>query len=490
MKRPMFCGALIAIACIIISYINNKTTLLCGVGLICFLLMILTDKIDMKKLSAFVAATLVFISLLNTSKTIDRIDKLNGEVITETLDITDVKRTDNYCSVTGSIISGNTLPKSTKLVLYVDSSYSGITMGDRVTCNIKITTISKRENKTYYYSKGVYAIGYLERVIERHSDNIFLRRAGNIKRYVKMNIAATMKEENAATLLGITIGDKDMFNQMFADNVRRTGVSHVMVVSGMHLTIILGALFWFLDRICYNSYVRFIISFIAIAFIVSICGFTLSIIRAGLMFFFMALAPLVKRDSDSINSLGTAIIIISIFCPFAILNVGFQLSALATFGIIYIVPFIESHLTVKNPILRDIILSLSVTLSATITTLPISIYHFGYVSLVSPITNILISFAVTYALCIGIIGILLRKFEFLRFVSNIVLAVCEAIVSYINYIINTLGSWPLVAISVGKVAFYISLLFAVSVLLFIYTCKNNENLLKSINKKKKRKVAK
>lgn len=485
MKRPMFCGALIACLCVIVSYINIKTTLLCGVGLICFLLMIITDKINIRKLSALVAAVLVFCSLLNSYKTIHKIDKLSDEQITETFDVTNVKRTTDYCTVTVNCISGNTLPKNTKLTLYAHSDYSGLTMGDRLTGNIKISTISRRENKAIYYSKGVYAVGNIIGITERHSDNIFLRRAGNIKRFVKMNIAAAMSEENAATLLGLTIGDKDLFSPQFAENVKRTGVSHIMVVSGMHLTIILGALFWVLDRIFYNSYIRFIISFIAIIFIVSICGFTLSIIRAGLMFFFMSLAPLVKRDSDSLNSLGTAVIIMLIFCPFAILNVGFQLSALATFGIIYIVPFIEDHLKIKNPLIMDIILALCVSLSATITTLPVSIYYFGYISLVAPLTNILLSFAVTAALCIGIIGLVLRKFMLLRVISDIVLAACEAIVSYINYIINSLGSWQLSAIGAGRFAFWLSLIFAVSVVLFIYTCKTNENLLKSIYSKKK-----
>ena len=86
----------------------------------------------------------------------------------------------------------------------------------------------------------------------------------------------------------------------------------------------------------------------------------------------------------------------------------------------------------------DIILALSVTLSATITTLPISIYHFGYISLVAPLTNILLSFAVTAALCIGIIGLIIRKIIFLRVISDVVLGVSEAIVSYINYIIKLL----------------------------------------------------
>ena len=485
MKRPMFCGALIACICVIVSYINIKTTLLCGVGLICFLLKIITDKTDLKQLSAFLAATFVLLSLLSSYRTIDKIDRLSGEQITETFDVTDVKNATNYTAATVNCISGNTLPKNTKLTIYANVDYSGLSMGDRLTGNIKITAISRRDNKAYYYSKGIYAVGNLVSITERHSDNILLRRAGNIKRFVKMNIAATMKEENAATLLGLTIGDKDLFSPRFAENVKRTGVSHIMVVSGMHLTIILGALFWIIDRIFYNTYIRFIVSFIAIIFIVSICGFTLSIIRAGLMFFFMALAPLLKRDSDSLNSLGIAVIIMSIFCPFAILNVGFQLSALATFGIIYIVPFIENNLKLENPFIKDIILAFSVTLSATITTLPVSIYHFGYISLVAPLTNILLSFAVTAALCIGIIGLIIRKIIFLRVISDVVLGVSEAIVSYINYIINSLGDWQLSAIGVGKFAFWLSLVFAVSVVLFIYTCQTNRNLLKSIYNKKK-----
>ncbi len=479
MKRPMFCGALIACLCVVISFINIKTTLLCGVGLICFIVALAVNKAKAKSYFAVIMAFLVFISLLNTYKTIDKIDKFSGERIIETFTVTDIDEEDSYSYITVICNSGTVIPRNTKISILAHNNHGNFNMGDRFTASVKVKTLSKSENKAYYYSNGIYGTGDLGNVLEKHSESFFFKRAGIIKTYVKATIASSMKIENAATLLGITIGDKGLFGNEFSENIKITGVSHVMVVSGMHLTIILGAIFWLLDKIIYHSYIRFLISFAAIVLITSICGFTLSVIRAGIMFLLLSLAPVVKRDNDTLNSLGTAIIVILLFCPFAVLGVGFQLSALATFGIIYCVPFIESHLKTQNKFLKGIILSLSVTLSATIMTLPVTIYYFNYISLISPVTNILISYTVTASLCMSIIGLCLNLVPFFEIIAEFVFSASSFVVSYINYVINNLANVPFAAVKAGNIALVISLILAVGTVLFIYTCKYKENLLKS-----------
>lgn len=479
MKRPMFFGAILACICIIISYINIKTTLFCGVGLICLLVGLIVNKTGTKSYAAVIVALAVLLSLINAYKTLDRIDEISGERITESFTVTDVKKGDNYKFITVNCDSGTVIPQNTKLGIYVYNDDNGFYMGKRMTASVTIQTLSNADNKSYYYSNSIFALGDIKNILETYDDSYFYKRAGNIRSFVNKNIISAMPIENAATLLGITIGNNELFTAEFSEAIRVTGVSHIMVVSGMHLTIILGSIFWLLDKIFYHSYIRFLISFVIIVLLTSICGFSLSIVRAGLMFLFLSLAPLVRRDNDSLNSLGSAMIIILLISPFAILGVGFQLSALATFGIIYIVPFAEKHIVINNKILKALVLSIIVTLSATVTTLPVTIYNFGYVSLISPVSNMLISFAVTLALCIAIIGLLLNCFSALSAVSGFVLDISSFVVSYINFCINTCAKVPYAAVEAGDIAFILSLIFSIGTVLFISACKYKENLLKS-----------
>lgn len=478
MKRPMFCGAIIASICVFISYYNIRTTLLCGVGLICFIVAFAVNKVKAKNYFAVGVAFLVLISLIFSYKNLEKIDKYSGERIVETFVVTEVEEGEKYNSITALCKSGTVLPKNIKLRISCFDKTEKFIMGNCVTASVNIKSLKNSDNKAYYYSSGIYATGKLGNVLERHSDNIFYKRAGKIKNYVKSTISRNMQKDNAATLLGITIGDKNLFTDEFNNNVKLTGVSHVMVVSGMHLTIILGAVFWLLDKIFYHAYIRLLISFSAIVMITSICGFTHSVIRAGIMFLLLSLAPVVNRDNDSLNSLGTAIIAILLYCPFAVLNVGFQLSALATFGIIYFVPFFDKRLKIQNKLLKGLVLSFIVTLSATVMTTPVCIYHFGYISLISPITNLLISFAVTVALCLGIIGLFLNLVPLIYVLTDIIFKCAEITTMYINFVINYLAKFPFAAVRAGDLLLIASIFISIGSVLFIYTCKYRENLLK------------
>lgn len=478
MKRPMFCGAIIASICVLISYCNIRTTLLCGVCLICFIVAFAVNKVKAKNYFAIGVAFLVLISLVFTYKHLEKIDKYSGERIVETFVVTDVEEEEKYNSITVLCKSGTVLPKNIKLRITCFDKAEKFIMGNCFTASVNFKSLKNSNNKTYYYSNGIYAVGNLGNVLERHNDNVFYKRAGKIKSYVISTITRNMQKDNASTLLGITIGDKNLFTDEFNNNVRVTGVSHVMVVSGMHLTIILGAVFWLLDKIFYHSYIRLLISFSAIVMIASICGFTHSVIRAGIMFLLLSLAPVVNRDNDSLNSLGTAVITILLYCPFAVLNIGFQLSALATFGIIHFVPFIDNRLKIQNKMLKGLVLSIIVTLSATVMTMPVCIYHFGYISLISPITNLLISFAVTVALCLGIIGLFINLVPFINMVTIIVFKSAEIIIIYINFVINYLAKIPFAAVNAGDFLLIASILISIGLVLFIYTCKYRENLLK------------
>ena len=180
--------------------------------------------------------------------------------------------------------------------------------------------------------------------------------------------------DTAGLLVALTTGDKTLISDKFAGNIKTTGISHVVVVSGMHLAIIMMAVFWCLDRLFYNKYIRCIISVLSVILISAVCGFTMSITRAGAMFIVAGLAPVFSRENDSLSSLLTAVTAVLISAPFAIFNISFQLSVLSTLAIIWVVPFysklIKERFNIKSKILNLLIDTFLCSVSAIIFTLP------------------------------------------------------------------------------------------------------------------------
>ncbi len=254
----------------------------------------------------------------------------------------------------------------------------------------------------------------------------------------------------------------------------------------MHLSIIMGGIYKLIDKLFYNKFLRFFVSLTSVTAIIAVCGFTTSVIRAGSMYIIASFAPLFNRESDTLNNLATAVTLIIISSPFVVFSVGFQLSVLCTFGVIYIAPFFIDILKKRLPsnFLITAIAEITVTtLSATFMAMPVLIYNFGFLSLISPVTNILISYAVTGALLFIVLALLLYWIPFINLFSEAFFISSGLLAKYINNVIIKLSKFPFAAISIKNYALTViitvfSVLCIIAVLLFMYACKMRSYLLK------------
>ena len=344
-------------------------------------------------------------------------------------------------------------------------------------------SLENDEYKASWYSDNVYAQLQLMEYKENLGYDKFYSGLQEIRDFITDTINSSMSKESAATMCGITVGDKDYFTDEFETNVRSSGVSHVMVVSGLHLAIILGGFFSLIEKICYNKYLKLLLSVGAVFALTAICGFTVSVIRAGIMFIVAAFAPVVGRDNDPLSSLSTAFFLIMLSSPFAVFSVSLQLSALATFGIVVIAPFynnlILEKFKIKNYIIKELIGIPINTLSATIMTMPIIVNTFGEVSVVSPITNILITYAVSYALTINCIALAVSLIPILDIVAKVLFWIVDVLATYINRCINYFGTLKFATLKTNGFYFYFSIAIIILLLLIIYACKRDVFLLQS-----------
>ena len=232
----------------------------------------------------------------------------------------------------------------------------------------------------------------------------------------RRTIRACMTGEPAALLCALITGDRTGVSSLLKDQMITAGIYHTLAVSGLHVSVLMGLLQRLLRR---RKWLLALLGLPILALFVLMTGASPSAVRAAWMLALLLIAPLFRRESDPLTSLGFASLVILLLNPYAIASVSFQLSFCACLGIILFQERISSALTPKwsapatgirrfgRRILQGAIGIVSVTLAAQITTLPVSVWYFGQLSLVAPLTNLLTSLAVTALLAVGLLLVLL-----------------------------------------------------------------------------------
>ncbi len=269
--------------------------------------------------------------------------------------------------------------------------------------------------RQYLKSRNIYGTIDCEKyeIIATNKINV----ASNIVNYVQNNIKENMfnilDEEQSALCVGILIGDREKISDITEDNFKKSNLTHMLAVSGSHITYIIVALTTILSKT--NRKFSLIITIFFLLFFTVLTGFTASVLRASIMGIITLLASILHRKSDTINNLGISSIIILIYNPYLLVDAGFLLSYAGTIGIILFSKKISNGISIIvnkiNPnllnieqnnnskiffvksIIEKIILyvisSLSLTLSANIVIIPIMAYMFSTISFTFWISNIL-----------------------------------------------------------------------------------------------------
>ena len=201
-------------------------------------------------------------------------------------------------------------------------------------------------------------------------------------------------------LQGIILGDNKNMTQDLRDKLNTTGLRFLTAISGVHVVILSLILFSLLMFFGLGKNYALGLSVIFIWLYVVITGFTPSGIRAATMGSVFILAEVFGRQNTSSRTIVLAGALMLLQNPLLLIyDIGFQLSFMACLGIIYLKPLIAGLLkflfkehpsTGSGQALRELLDIISVTLTAQIFTLPLMVFNFGSISLIAPLTNILI----------------------------------------------------------------------------------------------------
>ncbi len=195
----------------------------------------------------------------------------------------------------------------------------------------------------------------------------------------------------------------------------KTGTIHALSVSGMHVGIIYIMLNWclsFLNRKKTGQILKTLIICSLIWYYSLLTGFSPSVLRSAIMITIFIFAKQLNRGNNSYNVLAFTAFILLVFNPFLIWDVGFQLSFLAVFGLVYFQPKIYKWLYFKHKWLDSLWSTTAMSLAAQLATLPFSIYYFHQFPIYFIISNLFILIPMTLLMYSGI-AILVLKVYFL-----------------------------------------------------------------------------
>ncbi|MCB9802479.1 ComEC/Rec2 family competence protein [Candidatus Nomurabacteria bacterium] len=210
------------------------------------------------------------------------------------------------------------------------------------------------------------------------------------KKYFWQNLNDYLPEPASSLAKAMLLAARRELPDELRNTFSAAGLSHVVAISGLHIAIIVWILQAFLYLLGCSRQQVFYLTILILAAYLFLLGFPSSALRASLMVFFVLLGPFIGRQSQSINSLLLAALILLIFNPLLLVyDIGFQLSFLAVLGLLFYVSwwqkvlfFIPNFFKVREMI--------SVTLAAQMFTWPLIIYYFHIFSLVAPVVNILV----------------------------------------------------------------------------------------------------
>lgn len=372
-------------------------------------------------------------------------------------------------------------------ILYTDEQGAGLRPGDRIEtvahCILGDRTFAG-EKITYYTAKGIFlrATAYGRLDIERPAHVHPQYFAAWVSKALKAGIDAAFPEDVSGFVRALVTGNRDNLTDEFTTSLERTGLSHTVAVSGMHLAFLAGLLTTLLGR---GKRTTAVLTILWVVLFCGIAGNTPSVLRAAVMILMLQLAPLLDRERDGPTSLAVALFLLLWTNPFSAAHIGLQLSFAAVAGILLVSDRVQNWLLrrlgmdewkkPKNRIVRYlravpwfVVSTLSATLGASTLTVPLVALHFNIVSLIAPLSNLLTLWAIGFLFLGGLgVGTLATV---LPGPAALLAAPFTALARYLQWVVEALSKPALAALPLESVYYraWLVLVYAL-VLAFIRT---------------------
>lgn len=380
-------------------------------------------------------------------------------------------------------ISGNVL-----VMLHTDSSSNQIHYGDELIFSAKPELLNEPKNPyefnyaQYQRFHNIYHRVFLNenawKVIAHNKANPVLAKVYALRDFFLSLIKQFAKtKDELAVASAIMLGYRDYMNADIVQAYASSGALHVLSVSGLHVGVLfigLQFVFGFMsnkgNRWRYAQAAIFISVMLLYAVLT---GLSPSVLRAVVMFSFVTLAKAINRNTNMYNILAVSALLLLLYNPYLITEIGFKLSYLAVLGIVVFHPLFYQQLQFKNKIADGIWSLTCISLAAQLATFPVSLYYFHQFPNLFLLSNLIVIPISDFILYSGMLLFLVFKIPFLfDLVGNIFYWLIWGVNKFI-YFIDKLPFALIEEIQISQTEMYLLYVLLLLALFYLYIPKSN-----------------
>lgn len=255
-----------------------------------------------------------------------------------------------------------------------------------------------------------------------------------IRQSLDQRISQFLPSPQAELLSGILLGQNKALPGQFKLALRDTSTLHIVVASGQNLSLV-AAFFLSLAGLIKRKY-AIAFSLLAVVSYTLLTGVAVPVLRAAIMFSFASLAQIFGRQKEGWWVLIVTAALMLLVNPKWITDLSFQLSFLATFGVVVVSPILVKYLD-KIPIIGQ---DLAVTLSAQLMVTPVIAQNFHQISLVSLVTNALVLWTIPFAMIGGAVMLVVGAVSFS--LGQLIGIGVNVLLTYFIYIVGFFAKLP------------------------------------------------
>lgn len=345
---------------------------------------------------------------------LDAFSDLTGRTDTVTGRVVELPRGGRM--VTLEVTRSDLVPPGTRMGVFFPDELAPA-LWETVTVQV---TLNAQPFSNYQPGRGVFLCGFPKEFDEEHIDitegaSIPLGARINDRLYAGLRRA--LPQEAGGVLAALCLGRDEGVLPEINESFRESGLSHLLVVSGLHLSLVVLAMRRLLRRFGAGQRWSALLTIPVMALFMLVVGASPSVMRAGLMSLCWLVGRMGRRRSDGLNALGLAASILLLINPYQLYHVGFQLSFLATAGVLCLTPMLCGWLY-RRPLAETrwgrlgqravsfVYSAGAVCVSAMLFTLPVQCYYFGGFTVTAPLSNLLAVVPAGWVLLVGWLGLL------------------------------------------------------------------------------------
>jgi competence protein ComEC len=337
------------------------------------------------------------------------------------------------------------------VIIPKDQNNSRIEIGSNIQINGHLIRNKKSLNPyqfeygTYLNNKSIFAQIYTTsnsiKISDKIDKNIWYY-SDRIRNKIVTNLQKSkFKEEELQVVNALILGQQQNISKEILKDYQYAGAIHILSVSGLHVGFILLFIMLLLKPLPKNKLgnsIRLLIIIISLWGFAILAGLSPSVVRSVTMFSFIAVGMYLKKSTNIFHTLLVSMFLILFFQPSFLFDVGFQLSYLSLFFILWLQPLIANLWMPKNKIINYFWEILTVSFAAQIGAFPLSIYYFHQFPGLFFITNLIVIPILILIMGLGVLVMIMAAFNYIPMIT---LKSLEFSIIILNKIINWVGSF-------------------------------------------------